>query len=163
MTAVRAVSIELENKIPEPETIMAKGDDSVVSGKWNTYRQCTHFSKWASPFGCPFAQCCATPSSLTSPPEPYSSALIYGAESTTYDSGNHNGEPDLRMLHYNDVYHVEPGSREPVGGVARFKTLSNYYEHDDRFKGQSELLTFFSGDAFNPSLESSITKGWLEE
>jgi 5'-nucleotidase len=67
--------------------------------------------------------------------------------------------PSLRFLHYNDVYHVEAGSREPVGGYARFQTLVNYYRDDDRFKGQPKLLTFFSGDAFNPSIESSITKG----
>ena len=85
--------------------------------------------------------------------------LTLSTESTTYDSGNHSGNPDLRILHYNDVYHVEPGSREPMGGLARFKTLCSYYQNDDQFKGQSELMTFFSGDAFNPSLESSITKG----
>ena len=38
-------------------------------------------------------------------------------------------------------------------------TLVDYYRNDAKFKGQSDLLTFFSGDAFNPSLESSITKG----
>ncbi|ORY68900.1 flagellar associated protein [Pseudomassariella vexata] len=80
-------------------------------------------------------------------------------ESVTYDSGNSNGPPDLRLLHYNDVYHVDPSSAEPVGGVARFMTLIKQYRDDETFKGQSDLLTFFSGDAFNPSLESSITKG----
>jgi hypothetical protein len=109
------------------------------------------------------AQSCESLSFLTSSLEIHTSALTHRAESTTYNSGNHNDKPDLRMLHYNDVYHVEPGSREPVGGVARFKTLSNYYQYDGRFKGYSELLTFFSGDAFNPSLESSITKGNLTE
>lgn len=69
--------------------------------------------------------------------------------------------PDLRFLHYNDVYHVEAGSAEPVGGVARFQTLVNYYRDDKAFEGQPKLLTFFSGDAFNPSLESSVTKGML--
>lgn len=73
--------------------------------------------------------------------------------------GAPNAPPDLRFLHYNDVYHVEAGSREPVGGYARFKTLINYYRHDERFQGQPEVLTFFSGDAFNPSIESSVTKG----
>ena len=81
------------------------------------------------------------------------------AESVTYDSGNHDGKPDLRFIHYNDVYHVEAGSAEPVGGIARFKTLCSYYQNDNKFKDQSELLNFFSGDAFNPSLESSVTKG----
>jgi 5'-nucleotidase len=62
--------------------------------------------------------------------------------------------PDLRLLHYNDVYHVEAGSREPVGGISRFQTLCNQYQ-----EGSPKLLTLFSGDAFNPSLESSVTKG----
>ncbi|KAG9197050.1 hypothetical protein G6514_002494 [Epicoccum nigrum] len=67
--------------------------------------------------------------------------------------------PDLRFLHYNDVYHIEAGSQEPVGGYPRFQTLINYYKDDARFEGQPKALTFFSGDAFNPSIESSITKG----
>ena len=70
--------------------------------------------------------------------------------------------PDLRILHYNDVYHVEPGSREPVGGIARFQTLCNSYaSSDEKYAGQPELVTLFSGDAFNPSLESSVTKGMV--
>jgi 5'-nucleotidase len=48
-----------------------------------------------------------------------------------------------------------------VGGIARFQTLCNHYARDEKFAGQSELLTLFSGDAFNPSLESSVTKGKL--
>ena len=70
--------------------------------------------------------------------------------------------PDLRLLHYNDVYHVDASSAEPVGGVARFMTVSREYRFDARFKGLPELLTFFSGDAWNPSLESSVTKGEWE-
>ncbi|KAH7083327.1 Metallo-dependent phosphatase-like protein [Paraphoma chrysanthemicola] len=77
----------------------------------------------------------------------------------TSPQGGANTPPDLRFLHYNDVYHVEAGSREPVGGFARFQTLVNYYRDDERFQGQPKVLTFFSGDAFNPSIESSITKG----
>lgn len=67
--------------------------------------------------------------------------------------------PDLRLLHYNDVYHVESGSAEPVGGIGRFQTLVNHYRDDEKYKDQPKLVTFFSGDAFNPSLESSVTKG----
>ncbi|KAK4940012.1 hypothetical protein LTR66_014953 [Elasticomyces elasticus] len=67
--------------------------------------------------------------------------------------------PELRILHFNDVYHVEAGSQEPVGGIARFQTLCKYYAQDQRFTGQPGLITLFSGDAFNPSLESSVTKG----
>ncbi|KAI1081523.1 Metallo-dependent phosphatase [Whalleya microplaca] len=80
-------------------------------------------------------------------------------ESVTYSSGTFDGPPDLRILHYNDVYHVDSSSSEPVGGVARFMTLVKHYKEDDKFKGQSNLITLFSGDAFNPSLESSVTKG----
>jgi 2',3'-cyclic-nucleotide 2'-phosphodiesterase (5'-nucleotidase family) len=80
-------------------------------------------------------------------------------EVTIFSSGDPATPPDLRLLHYNDVYHVDASSAEPVGGFARFQTLCNYYRNDERFKGQPELLTFFSGDAFNPSLESSVTKG----
>ncbi|KAI9764306.1 MAG: hypothetical protein M1840_008524 [Geoglossum simile] len=70
-----------------------------------------------------------------------------------------SSSPDLRFLHYNDVYHIESGSRDPVGGAARFQSLVNHYRSDSSFAGKPALLTFFSGDAFNPSLESSVTKG----
>lgn len=79
----------------------------------------------------------------------------------TYSSDRSDGgsNPDLRILHYNDVYHVDPASAEPVGGLARFITMCNEYKDAEKFKGQPDLLTLFSGDAFNPSLESSVTKG----
>ncbi|KAI0813197.1 Metallo-dependent phosphatase-like protein [Xylaria sp. FL0064] len=81
-------------------------------------------------------------------------------ESITYSSGSGAGEaPDLRIVHYNDVYHVDSSSSEPVGGAARFMSLIEHYRDGAQFKGQPSLLTFFSGDAFNPSLESSVTKG----
>ncbi|EXJ83858.1 hypothetical protein A1O1_07486 [Capronia coronata CBS 617.96] len=57
------------------------------------------------------------------------------------------------------VYHIDASSAEPVGGIARFQTVCNYYRNDGRFSGQPNLVTIFSGDAFNPSLESSVTKG----
>ncbi|KAI6887840.1 Metallo-dependent phosphatase, partial [Hortaea werneckii] len=80
-------------------------------------------------------------------------------ESITHSAIDKSGPPHLRLLHYNDVYHVEAGSRDPVGGTARFKTLCDYYQKDAKFIEQPQLLTLFSGDAFNPSLESSVTKG----
>ena len=83
-------------------------------------------------------------------------------ESVTYDSENHEGLPDLRILHYNDVYHVDSSSAEPVGGVARFVTLCRHYQDDEKFKSQPKLVTLFSGDAYNPSLESAVTKGIYE-
>lgn len=89
------------------------------------------------------------------------SAVPASAEPTvTFSSGRDlNTPPDLRLLHYNDVYHIDPSSAEPVGGIARFVTVCKEYRDAERFRGQPELLTFFSGDAFSPSLESSITKG----
>ncbi|KAK3688873.1 Metallo-dependent phosphatase-like protein [Podospora appendiculata] len=79
----------------------------------------------------------------------------------TFSSGRPSSSPpDLRIVHYNDVYHLDPSSAEPVGGVARFITVCKEYRSSSpAFRNQPELLTFFSGDAFNPSLESAITKG----
>ena len=51
------------------------------------------------------------------------------------------------------------GSAEPVGGVARFQTLVNHYHDAPQFQDQPKIITLFSGDAYNPSLESSVTKG----
>ncbi|CAD6592090.1 MAG: hypothetical protein ASARMPREDX12_005652 [Alectoria sarmentosa] len=51
------------------------------------------------------------------------------------------------------------GSAEPVGGISRFQTVANHYRSHPQYTDQPELLTLFSGDAFNPSLESSVTKG----
>ncbi|KAL8997813.1 MAG: hypothetical protein Q9169_002984 [Polycauliona sp. 2 TL-2023] len=85
--------------------------------------------------------------------------LANASSSLTYSSPSlPSSPPDLRLLHFNDVYHID-GSAEPVGGIARFQTLRNFYADDERFVGQSELVTLFSGDAYNPSLESSVTKG----
>ena len=93
----------------------------------------------------------------------------------TYTSGELSLPPELRLLHFNDgeyffslattdytnaaVYHIDASSAEPVGGIARFRTICNEYRNDSKFRGQPGLITLFSGDAFNPSLESSITKG----
>ena len=67
--------------------------------------------------------------------------------------------PDLRILHFNDVYNVTGFTKEPIGGLARFESRVNYYRDGKNFRGQPKLLTLFSGDCFNPSLESIFTKG----
>jgi 5'-nucleotidase len=82
-------------------------------------------------------------------------------EVVVFGQGEQRAPPNLRFIHYNDVYHVDPSSAEPVGGVARFMAVCKQYKEDAKFKGQAEVLTVFSGDAFNPSLESSVTKGAL--
>ncbi|KAI9683780.1 MAG: hypothetical protein M1822_005970 [Bathelium mastoideum] len=86
--------------------------------------------------------------------KPRSHSIAYAGSHELPASG-----PDLRLLHYNDVYHIEEGSQEPIGGAARFQTLCKYYRESDEFANQPELIELFSGDAFNPSLESSVTKG----
>jgi 5'-nucleotidase len=81
------------------------------------------------------------------------------SESITFKSETHGAPPQLRLVHYNDIYHVDSSSAEPVGGVSRFMTLMNHYRDGQEFKDLPNLVTLFSGDAFNPSLESSVTKG----
>lgn len=51
------------------------------------------------------------------------------------------------------------GSEDPVGGVSRFITQIKHYQESPEFDDLPPPLTFFSGDAFNPSMESSVTKG----
>lgn len=80
-------------------------------------------------------------------------------ETITCSEGDLSKRSDLRVLHFNDVYHVEPSHADPVGGITRFQSMCNHYRHDPQFQDQPELLAFFSGDGFNPSLESSVTKG----
>ena len=58
----------------------------------------------------------------------------------------------IDIIHFNDVYEIEPRDREPVGGVARF--VSRMRAHAD-----AGALVLFSGDALAPSLLSTVTKG----
>ncbi|KAK7204593.1 5'-nucleotidase [Myxozyma melibiosi] len=69
--------------------------------------------------------------------------------------------PDLRLIHFNDVYHIAPQfpKSDVPGGAARFVSLVKEYRSGKSFREQPELVTVFSGDAFNPSLESSVTRG----
>eukprot|EP00111_Clytia_hemisphaerica_P020632 TCONS_00060812-protein len=57
----------------------------------------------------------------------------------------------LRIIHFNDVYNIEPREQEPVGGAARFVTKVRSFEN--------EPMVLFSGDLLNPSLMSNVTKG----
>lgn len=51
---------------------------------------------------------------------------------------------DLTIVHFNDVYNIEPREKEPVGGAARFATKLASFRH-------LNPLTVFSGDCLNPS------------
>ena len=61
----------------------------------------------------------------------------------------------IQLLHFNDCYNIEPATREPVGGAARFVA-----EVKRRVLAEADApLVVFSGDIYNPSLLSTITKG----
>ncbi|KAJ2439298.1 hypothetical protein IWW46_004510 [Coemansia sp. RSA 2440] len=64
-----------------------------------------------------------------------------------------DGTKTLRILHFNDVYHVAASDQEPVGGAARFGHLLHKQQEIE------PSLTLFSGDAYFPSLESTISRG----
>lgn len=52
----------------------------------------------------------------------------------------------LTIIHYNDIYNIEPNSsKEPIGGAARFLTAIKSFSH-------LNPLVLFSGDAFSPSM-----------
>jgi 5'-nucleotidase len=63
---------------------------------------------------------------------------------------------NLQILHFNDAYHLSPQKREPVGGAARFATVTKEFR---KKYGSDSSCIFFSGDIFNPSVESSVSKG----
>lgn len=58
----------------------------------------------------------------------------------------------LTVFHYNDVYNLESGSREPVGGAARFLSVV-------ASRSSESPLVLFGGDALNPSMASIFFKG----
>ncbi|KAL6412145.1 5'-nucleotidase [Ilyonectria robusta] len=91
--------------------------------------------------------------------EPTAEPQVTFASGRVDDGGSADSPPDVRIIHYNDVYHLDPSSAEPVGGLPRFITLCREYQEGKQYEGQPKALTLFSGDAFNPSLESSVTKG----
>ena len=65
----------------------------------------------------------------------------------------------LEILHFNDVYNVDSRAKEPVGGAARFVTKVKALQKRSTDAGKPRPLVIFSGDAFNPSIMSTITKG----
>ena len=80
------------------------------------------------------------------------------SEITTSDSVNRTAEErnsyvetktetkstQMTILHFNDVYNIEPREKEPVGGAARFATKLASFKH-------LNPLIVFSGDCLNPS------------
>lgn len=60
--------------------------------------------------------------------------------------------PPLIILHFNDVYNIEPRDQEPCGGASRFSTMIKSFAHQ-------QPMILFSGDVFSPSILSTFTKG----
>jgi 5'-nucleotidase len=59
----------------------------------------------------------------------------------------------VTIVHFNDVYEISESASEPVGGAARFQGFMK------QVRATSDPLVIFSGDAFSPSVTSSITGG----
>jgi hypothetical protein len=64
----------------------------------------------------------------------------------------------IKILHFNDVYNIEASAREPVGGAARFITKVKE-RHALAASSGTPSIVLFSGDALNPSLMSTVTRG----
>ena len=60
------------------------------------------------------------------------------------------GARKVTCLHFNDVYNLEEGKKEPVGGAARFAGMLGLQTDDP--------IVLFSGDALNPSMASTFFK-----
>ena len=55
----------------------------------------------------------------------------------------------LTIIHFNDVYNIEPREKDPVGGAARFATKVKEL-------GWKNPLVLFSGDALSPSKSKEL-------
>lgn len=93
----------------------------------------------------------------------------------------------LDIIHFNDVYNIEPRERYPEGGAAHFNGLVKALQKSDtvcaafapekeetdysahhrqandvdflELSCKNRALTLFSGDAFSPSIMSTVTRG----
>eukprot|EP00898_Chlorokybus_atmophyticus_P000025 jgi/Chlat1/1022/Chrsp109S00046 len=74
-----------------------------------------------------------------------------GAQRPREEEQEGDKDEELVIVHFNDVYNVEPRQQEPVGGAARFVSA---------VRSLPSPLVLFSGDAFGPSLLSTaLTRG----
>ena len=83
-----------------------------------------------------------------------------------YDKGvrgtdwNTRDKRKLHILHFNDIYDLDPAFRaDPVGGAARFASLMEYVQRDLLTTYGCHPLILFSGDFVGPSLMSIVTQG----
>ena len=69
------------------------------------------------------------------------------------------GGKTITILHFNDVYNLEPGKKEPVGGAAKFASLVAAEKAKCAEAGLAPPIVTFAGDALNPSMCSTFFKG----
>ena len=63
----------------------------------------------------------------------------------------------LKIIHFNDVYNIEPGEKEPIGGAARFKTKTKEIQDELlKLNDSKKPLVLFSGDALGPSKSKPV-------
>jgi 5'-nucleotidase len=71
----------------------------------------------------------------------------------------------LQIIHFNDVYRVQPFKLEPTSpetiDVTQFAAMLDGIRGSwvVRSDGNKDGLVLFSGDIFSPSVESSVTRG----
>jgi hypothetical protein len=51
----------------------------------------------------------------------------------------------INIIHFNDVYNIEPNEQDPCGGASRFLKII------ETIKKETPCLVLFSGDALSPS------------
>ena len=66
-----------------------------------------------------------------------------------YENNNkiENAQKKINIIHFNDVYNVESGTKEPFGGAARVVTLIEKLKEQET----NPTIVIFSGDAISPS------------
>ena len=86
----------------------------------------------------------STPTNYAAAPGQALAPVSAGATSAS------GGAKKVVALHFNDVYNLEPGKKEPVGGAAKFAGMLAQQTDDP--------IVLFSGDALNPSMASTFFK-----
>ena len=76
--------------------------------------------------------------------------LLHNMESSDSSEEKANS---LTIIHFNDVYNIEPREKDPVGGAARFATKVKEL-------GWKNPLVLFSGDALSPSKSKTRVLQW---
>ena len=61
----------------------------------------------------------------------------------------------LKILHFNDSYNIEPG-QGGQGGAGKFVQALNHFQEYGKNDGEFEVLTLFSGDLLAPSTMSTL-------